>query len=166
MGETIAVLFVFFILIAVGFIFYGRVIKGDIETQKDESSQLKSIGVAQKLMFLPELECSENNIVKEHCIDILKLEFSQQIMAANQIYYYDLFGFTSVNISQIYPEKKSWMVYSRMPQGYKNKYVTHVPVSVYDPAKKTYGFGIIAIFLISKLLPKSFLILCSFCSIV
>ena len=58
-GETIAVLFVFFLLVVIGFIFYVGVIKDSIVSEKDELSQLKSIEIAQKVLYLPELQCSE-----------------------------------------------------------------------------------------------------------
>ena len=93
-GETIAVLFVFFMLIVIGFLFYAKVIKGSIESEKEEASQFKSIGIAQKVMFLPELQCSENSIIIDNCIDSLKLDAAEEVMRENQVYYYDLFEFS------------------------------------------------------------------------
>ena len=90
-GETIAVLFVFFILIIIGFIFYVKVIKSNIQSESEELSQLKSVGIAQRIMFLPELQCSEDNIIIDNSIDMLKLESAQNIMKENELYYYDLF---------------------------------------------------------------------------
>ncbi len=150
-GETIAVLFVFFILIIIGFIFYVRVIKGNIESEKEEVSQLKSVGIAQRVMFLPELQCSED-IVEEitNCIDILKLEAAQNIISTNEIGYYDLFEFSEVNIAQIYPTKDEWNIYSRTTQDFKNKFVTNVPISLYDPTTRKHSFGVLTIETLSK----------------
>ena len=144
-GETIAVLFVFFILIIIGFIFYVKVIKSNIQSESEELSQLKSVGIAQRIMFLPELQCSEDNIIIDNCIDILKLEFAKDIMKNNVIYYYDLLEFSDISISQIYPTQREWNIYSRKTEGFANKFVTNVPISLYDPTARKYGFGVLTI---------------------
>ena len=149
-GETIAVLFVFFILVIIGFIFYVSVIKGNLESQKEEASQLRSIAIAQKIMFLPELQCSEDNIIIDNCVDILKLKSAQGIMRENELYYYDMLEFSEINISQIYPDEAEWGVYSRKTEDFTNKFVTNVPVSLYDPITRKHGFGILTIETMSK----------------
>lgn len=149
MGETIAVLFVFFILILIGLIFYVRIIKGNIEGDKEEASQLRAIGIAQRAMFLPELQCSEDNIIRDNCIDIWKLESAENLMKNNEIYYYDLLEFSNVNVSQIYPAEEEWRVYSRKIEN-TNRFVTNVPISLYNPNTRKYGFGILTIETYSK----------------
>ena len=149
-GETIAVLFVFFILIVMGFLFYVKVIKSNIEIEQEELSQLRSVGIAQRIMFLPELQCSEDNIVIDNCIDILKLDSAQSIMKENEIYYYDLLEFSEINISQIYPDEAEWNVYSRKTENFRSKFVTNVPISLYNPATRKHGFGVLTIETLSK----------------
>lgn len=148
MGETIAVLFVFFVLILIGLIFYVRIIKGNIEGEKDEASQLRAIGIAQRAMFLPELQCSEDNIIRDNCIDIWKLESAENLMKNNEIYY-DLLEFSNVNVSQIYPAKQEWNIYSRKIEN-TNRFVTNVPISLYNPNTRKYGFGVLTIETYSK----------------
>lgn len=149
-GETIAVLFVFFILIIVGFIFYVKVIKGNIELEKDELSQLRSIGIAQRVMFLPEIQCSEDNIIIDNCIDILKLDSAQKLMRENEVYYYDMLEFSDVSVLQIYPAEAKWSIYSRKTEDFRNKFLTNVPISLYDPASRKHGFGILSVETLSK----------------
>ena len=144
-GETIAVLFVFFILIAIGLIFYVKVIQGNLEQEKDELSQLKSVGITQRVMFLPELQCSEDNIIIDNCIDVLKLESATDIMRTNELYYYDLLEFSEINITEIYPEDSKWNIYSRKTEDFNNKFVTNVPMSLYDPTTRKYTFGVLSI---------------------
>lgn len=144
-GETIAVLFVFFILIIIGFIFYVRVIKSNIEVEKEELSQLRSVGIAQRVMFLPEVQCSEDNIIIENCVDILKLDSAQSLMKANELYYYDMLEFSNVSIAQIYPNIAEWNLYSRTAEDFSNKFVTNVPIALYDPTTRKYGFGVLKI---------------------
>lgn len=145
-GETIAVLFVFFILIVIGFMFYGRVILGGIQTQKDESTQLRSVSIAQKAMFLPELQCSED-IVEEitGCIDILKISSAQDVIGQNTRYYYDLFEFSNITMKQIYPTDNYWTIYSRSSKNFESKFVTNIPISLYNPITRRYGFGVLTV---------------------
>lgn len=145
MAETIAVLFVFFILVVIGFIFYVKVIKGNIELEKEELSQLKSIGIAQRVMYLPEVQCSEDNIIIDNCIDVLKLDSAQKLMAENEIYYYDLLEFSDISIAQIYPGSAKWNIYSRKTSDFKSKFSTNVPISLYNPNTRKHGFGVLTI---------------------
>lgn len=150
-GETVAVLFVFFLLIIMGFIFYVSVIKGNIESEKDELSQLKSVGIAQIVLSLPELQCSDDVVKeKESCIDILKLEAAKETISQNEIYYFDLFGFGKIDVKIVYPEDDVWSPYSRLSDDYKNKFATNIPVSLYDPKIKKYSFGVLSIETLTK----------------
>lgn len=143
--ETIAVLFVFFLLIIIGFIFYVRIIKGNIDLEKEELSQLRSIGIAQRVMFLPELQCSEDNVITDNCIDLLKLDSAQNLMRENELYYYDLLEFSEVNVTQIYPIEFKRNIYSRKIENPKSSILTPVPISLYDPVTKKYSFGILTV---------------------
>lgn len=149
-GETIAVLFVFFILVIVGFIFYVKVIKGNIETENEEFSQLRSVGIAQRVMFLPELQCSEDNIIIDNCIDLLKLDAARDTIKQNELYYFDILEFSDINIIQIYPNEDKWNIYSRKTEEFKSKFITNVPISLYDSTTRKHGFGVLTIETLSK----------------
>jgi len=144
-GETIAVLFVFFVLIIAGFMFYVKVIKGNLEVEQEEQSQLKSVGIAQRVMFMPEVQCSDDNIITDNCIDILKLSIAQSVMKENELYYYDLLEFSNISIVQIYPDESKWNIYSRRTGDVKSEFVTNVPVSLYNPMTRKHGFGMLTI---------------------
>ena len=146
-GETVAVLFVFFILIVVGLIFYVKVIKGNLSSEKEEISQLKSVGIDQRVMFLPEIQCSKDAVKEESsCIDILKLESAPGIIKENELYYYDLLEFSDINVFEVYPMRnKQWNLYSRKNENLENKFVTNVPISLYDPAARRKSFGILRV---------------------
>ena len=143
--ETMAVLVIFFILIFIGFIFYGRMVRTDIGKESYQLSQLKSISTAQKVMFFPELQCSDDSLVTENCIDRLKLDSAAKVMRDNELYYYDMLEFSEINISTIYPNEQKWTVYSRKPDTFKSRFITNVPVLIYDPLAKRNDFGIITI---------------------
>ena len=153
-GETIAVLFVFFILIGIGFIFYAKFIRENVEEEKEEFFQQRSIGIAQRVMFLPELQCSED-IVKEikNCIDVLKLESAADIIKRkeNEVYYYDLLEFSKITLTQVYPLNpliSDLEIYNR--ENFENKFLTNVPISLYNAITKKYAFGILTIETTSK----------------
>ena len=71
-------------------------------------------------------------------------------MQGNELYYYDLLEFSDVNITQIYPAEAKWVLYSRKTKDFKNKFLTNVPVSLYDPITRKHGFGILTIETLSK----------------
>src|SRR3989344_3891173 len=145
-GETVAVLFVFFLLVIIGFIFYASVIKSNIVSEKEELSQLNSIEIAQKVLNLPEFQCSEGIVKeKENCIDVLKLGAAQEIIQQNEVYYFDIFEFGKISVMEIYPDVGEWDVYSKMTDDFRSNFSTNIPVSLYDPRTKRYSFGILSI---------------------
>lgn len=152
MLETIAVLFIFFVLIVIGLIFYANVLKGNIELQKEESIQLKAIEVAQRASSLPELQCSEDNIVSDNCIDLLKLEAASEIIVEpeNEIFYYDRFLFSKITVNEIYPGNREWTLYNRTLDEFSNKIVTNIPISLFDPVDNKNAFGVMTVTLFSK----------------
>ena len=152
-GETISVLLVFFILIIIGFLFYTAMIKANIKSEKEDLAELRSIAIAQRTMFLPELQCSSDNVITPNCIDILKLPYAQDIIIKNEIYYFDMLEFSKINVSQIYPEDASWLIYSRISSEQEEKqgtFLLNVPISLYDPVTRRSGFGILAIETLAK----------------
>ena len=150
-SETIAVLFVFFILIVIGFVFYISIVKSNVESEGEELSQLASIHVVQKVTSMPELQCSQDVVKEEpNCIDVLKLGAAKKVISDNPAYYFDLFGFGEIKVDEIYPDRTSSNIYSNNIQDYKNKFATNFPVSLYDPIEKTSKFGILTIVTLSK----------------
>ena len=150
MMETIAVLFIFFILVVMGFVFYAKILKGNLELQKEESVQLNAIEVAQRASSLPELQCSEDNIVSDNCIDILKLEAASGIIQQNDVYYYDRLLFSKITVNEIYPDDNEWTLYSRPLEDFSNKITTSIPISLFNPTKNKNAFGIMTVELFLK----------------
>ena len=149
MFETIAVLLIFFVLIGLGLIFYGRIQAGSFQETQEENFELKAIQTAQLVSFLPELQCSSNNIIVDDCFDILKVEALSEFIEQNpnirNEYYYDLFGFSSINIEQIYPSVVSWSIYERTTEITKAKSSIMIPVSLYNASSRAYNFGILTV---------------------
>lgn len=146
--ETMAVLLIFFILLGIGAIFYVRIYKSNLEITKYGYSQSKSVTIAQRVMFMPELQCSKNKVITDNCIDILKLQAAINVINSNEIHYYDLLEFGEIKITEEYPSSASapkWVLYSRKISKPSSSFLTFVPISLYDPAADTYGFGVLSI---------------------
>ena len=145
MMETISVLAIFFILVILVFVFYSRVSESNVEIGKEESSQLDAIKIAQKAPNLPELQCSQENIVKDNCIDILKLEVVSEVIKENEIHYFDMFSFSKITIDEIYPSNERWIIYDKSLDEYSHKTVTNIPISLFDPVENKNSFGVMKV---------------------
>jgi hypothetical protein len=149
MMETIGVLFVFIIIIAMGFIFYANVLKGGIEITKREHSELQAVELSTRAASLPELQCSEDNIVQENCIDLIKLEVAGSVMQQNYLTYFDLFGYSEITVKEIFPNANNYTIYSNIPSDYKQKLPNFVPIALKDPGRGQ-AFGIMNVVLYTK----------------
>ncbi|MEA2036585.1 MAG: hypothetical protein U9O94_03700 [Nanoarchaeota archaeon] len=145
MGESIAILFIFFILVIFGFVFYTNIMQSSSKIEKEENIQLKAIGIAQKASFLPELQCSEENVRVDNCIDIYKLKASTDLLATNNIYYYDIFEFSKIYVNEVFPSSSTWDLYENNLTGYKNKIATFIPISLFNATSRDYNFGILVV---------------------
>lgn len=153
MMETIAVLAVFFILIILFFAFYYNTAVVDVDEEKDRLRQLAAVRIVREASSLSEMQCSERGIVKDNCIDLLKVGASSKIMQKdeNKEYYFDKFAFSKIAIKQIYPEMKEIAVlYDNSLQDYSYKDESNIPTSLFDPIENKYSFGVIALEIFSK----------------
>ncbi len=73
MMETIAIMIVFFILLALGFGFWYKMTKASAVQEEEKLSALKIVQITQRAIFLPELQCSEKNVIRDSCFDKIKL---------------------------------------------------------------------------------------------
>ena len=146
MGESVAILFIFFILLVFGFVFYMNIMGGSAKADLEENIQLRAIGVAQRASFLPELQCSKENVRDDNCIDLLKLNATAQLLKENNLYYYDVFEFSNIYVRRIFPEpEKIWQLYNNAPANYSYKLSTFIPVSLLSATSDKYDFGILVV---------------------
>jgi hypothetical protein len=75
---------------------------------------------------------------------MLKLESAAKIISENEQHYFDLFEFGIINVTQIYPGSSTFGIYSR-PIQHKSRFVTNVPISLYNATSNEYYFGILTI---------------------
>lgn len=144
MSETIAILFIFFILLTFGFMFYLRINRASIETQYERGTDLMAIEITQKASFLPELQCSTKNVITDNCIDLLKLESAKEIINENKESYYDLFFGSEIVVKEVYPDKITWVLYNNTINDTSSIF-TPVPILLYNAISDEHYFGILQI---------------------
>ncbi|MBU1705020.1 MAG: hypothetical protein KJ922_06675 [Nanoarchaeota archaeon] len=150
MTESIAVLVVFFILIVMGFVFYFKVVQSTSTTKQTEGLELKSIQISQKVAFLPEIECSDDNVRREDCVDLLKLDKASQLMRQNYLYYYDTFQFANVSIHEIFPNDRVWVLYENVPTDWQDKLSTIIPTALRASKTRDTFFGLVVVDVYSR----------------
>ena len=142
MMETIAIMLIFFVIIVIGFTFYIKT-SGFSQGQKiTKIQELEYIKVSQAISFLPELQCSSKNIIKDNCFDMFKLSAFINLPDKNNVYYPFLY-YSDITVSEIYPSTKSWNIYNRTRNS--TSYKTTIPILLYNATERTNSFGILNI---------------------
>lgn len=115
MTETIAVMFIFFVLILFGIIFYAKYSEVAYQEKQAELLGKKAVEITSKTIFLPELICSRGSAEPElYCLDMLKLKQVPKTFKDNFAdYYFDLFPNTKITVEEIYPGNSSWVLYDK-----------------------------------------------------
>lgn len=140
MTESTFILIIFFFLLVFGLVFYMRWTKYENQALGEQINDLIAQKVAQKVQFLPELQCTTEGDIKYNCIDIMKLESMKNIPDKQKRIYDKMFPDTKITLYQVYPTEKSWEVYGDVPES--NSRVFLVPVAIFDPAtdQNTMGY--------------------------
>lgn len=148
MFETIGVLIVFFILLAIGMSVYFFLQKASYSKDLEHTRQLEALGLVQKMLYLPELDCNFLQTTQDNCIEKLKLESLRNLMqrdATAKRDYYPTFGMSAIKIVPVYPAGNETNLYQNVPQKYKRSFKTHTPIILKDSVKETNTFAYIEI---------------------
>lgn len=150
MSETIAVLFIFFVLVVFGIIFYVKYSQIAAEERQEELLGMKAMDITIKSLFLPELICSRGEAEPyDNCIDLLKLKHACEIFKDHtEDYYFNLFSYSKINITQVYPTPGEWILYEKEKPDWENRELSHFVVSLRDETKDGKGefsFGVLTI---------------------
>lgn len=154
MLETIAVLLVLFILIAIGSIFYFKLQSSSVKETTKERAKQHAIEIAQSAMFLTEIQCTNNNVAVSNCVDWYKADALKTAIELDpnlkNNYYFELFKYSNITVYQIYPVetnplKSSVVAYDFQPPNLKSEEAFRVPVLIYNPdyrsEKNVFAFG-------------------------
>ncbi len=143
MGESTAVVIVVIVLIFLGLVVYygfwssGR--QGEISAQKD----VKAVELGLAVSYMPEMHCTFLGSSSTNCFDSLKLEVLSEKKNDRewQLYYFGRLGYARIEVIQVYPSHKSFLVYERKQDDEQSQLPVFIPANIHDPITDTYGFG-------------------------
>lgn len=144
LSETVAIIFIFFILILFGSIFYFNFQKVSFKEKQKEFVGARAIDVTTKSLFLPEFLCSKGEAEPEpNCLDMMKVRSVSNLFSEHNQTYFEIFSYATVTINQTYPEHFKMVLYDQKPPEWEQKKPTFFVVSLRDEAKEKnyYGFG-------------------------
>lgn len=143
MFETVMVIFIFFILLVFGFVFYGKFFKSSSDQSVAEQSQVNAVQIAQRIAELPELLCTEEDVREFNCVDLFKLQVIRDHNLFNdELQYFDMLGFSRITFKQISPVPASdpelestdgLVIYNKAPPNIQKESKIHIPTIIYDP---------------------------------
>ncbi len=147
LSETIAVLFIFFVLILFGLIFYSKYQQVAIKEKGEELLASRAMDTALRVLFLPELICSRGEAeVEDNCIDVLKLRPANETLFNHvEDYYFDMLSYATITITPLFPEQKTFVLYDQPKPEYTKKEPTYFVVSLRDDTLGSYGFGYVKV---------------------
>ena len=150
MGETIAIMFVFFILLIIGAVFYMNIQRTTVQREIAEAYELRAVELAQTISFLPEAQCTESNVVKASCFDLYKLiglsEVSDKALNPKGFDFYSReFGTTTIKLIKLYPPGGEWVLFDNPKEDFVSAPVEHIPISLYNTTSDKYYFGVLEI---------------------
>ncbi len=145
MFETIAVLVVFFFLLAAFSVFYFKIQGSSIEQDKLEYGENLALQTALRALYFAELDCSFLLSHKDNCFDVLKLDAVSQIMQNESLRYFEDFGYSAIYVGEIDADARSWLLYKQVPASFTIERTTHSPVLLYDARDESYSFGVVEV---------------------
>lgn len=115
MMETIGVLFIFFVLVLFGIIFYFKYQQIALQEKQEELVVARAMDTTLQALFLPELQCSRGEAEPEdNCIDLVKLRaWNETREKYIDDYYFNLFSYSRIYVEEIYPGNETWVLYER-----------------------------------------------------
>src|SRR3989344_128999 len=147
MFETIAVLIVFFFLLAIISVFYLSAQRSSITDESTRLGEGLALQTVFKALYLPELDCSFLLSQKDNCMDVLKLKSFEARLQDESVSagYFEEFKDARIAVSEIFPRKQSWLLYKHEPSVRASEQVTQSPVLLYDGRTDSYAFGVIEV---------------------
>jgi hypothetical protein len=141
MGENVIILFIFFILLIFGVVFYTKIQSGKVQQDISEDIEGRGLQIAQQVLFLPELQCTRDGVEIPDCYDLYAMKsFSE--LSPNPSFrdaYVDLFGFTTITVFSIFPNKDDGeiVLYDNAKTDFTSKLPYYSPIIICDFSKNT-----------------------------
>ncbi len=144
MTETIAVLFIFFVLITFGIIFYYQYQKVAFKEKQAELFASRAIDTTSLTLFMPELRCTKGEAEPEaNCFDLMKLRYVNHTLNQHLAdYYFEMFSYAKITVNKTYPlPSELWVLYEKKPEQFENYEPTYFVMTLKDDREGIYGFG-------------------------
>jgi len=146
MFESVAVIIVFFFLVAIGLRFYGGMELNNLEQAKDKFNTLDSIKMAMLVSNLPELKCSTQNVEKGACVDYYKVKAWGESYDKDpaKSYYFEMLGHSTITLEEYSDDVwKQYVLHNKTPNGNFSSTVTPLPVTVWNPLSRRHNLGVL-----------------------
>ncbi len=144
--ETIAVLFVFFVLLMLGVVFYIGYSRGRADIRLVEFHQAQSVQIAERVIDLAELQDTRQGVSTVNCFDALKVRALGEVLSEDEGLrfglYNDKFGNSLIVLHQIYPKTADFVIYNNTNPDFRYSFPFFIPKCVYDPLKGHNGYGV------------------------
>lgn len=116
MMETIGVIFIFFIIVLFGSIFYFKFQEISFQNQQEELLAGQAMDLTLVTLFFPEVQCSQGEAeAEDNCIDMSKVRALNNMMDDNPRYvtdyYFNVFGYANITVNMVYPVEHTWTIY-------------------------------------------------------
>ncbi|MBI4139567.1 hypothetical protein HY483_01250 [Candidatus Woesearchaeota archaeon] len=106
--ESIAVMIVFFFLLAFGMNFYYYVQESSMKRDFAQFEQMRAVQIAVQAQFLPELDCSYAGDITQKCVDEEKARAISALSSQLNDRFKTVFGYSDVNISVYNHQNSKW----------------------------------------------------------
>ncbi len=133
MGENVIILFIFFILLVFAVIFFTKIQSAKVEQKVSEDVEGRGLQIAQRVSFLPELQCTKDNAPILGCYDEYNIA-ALDVLARrgeNRDYYFDTFGYSVVSVYRVFPQVDSpLLIYSNPKDNFTSVLTTNTPITL------------------------------------
>ena len=147
MFESIAILIVFFFLLVFGISFYSMLQNSGTAKDKENTVQLKSVTISQKITALPEFDCAITGVQIENCLDVHKIIVMTALLQQEEkkIAYFPVLEYSTIKVYHLYPgEQWTTTVYDHQGDNTR-KIPTFYPMVLYNATSKHFDFGVLEV---------------------
>ena len=148
--ETMAVLFVFFFLIAISMIFLSTYQKGRAEVAVHDLYMKQAERIAKSVLDTPEFRTTKKGIKGTNTFDLMKMVAFRDVLDQNPelefAIYKEKFGNSRIIVHSLYPVKQDYEIYGTLIEDHKgDRYPYFIPVSLYDPLDSSLSFALLEV---------------------
>ncbi len=152
--ETIGVLFIFFILVAFGLIFYYKYTDQAMKEEHRQAVADRAVKTALEVFTLPELACTRGDAeLEDYCVDMAKVRHLNETFNEHLAdYYFKLFGYAKIKVVELYPNTgNEYALYDKKkPANETSEYeasyfVIALKDEITDMERTPYSFGYIEV---------------------